>query len=257
MRSVCSTMRRLRVPALPAMRSSSSCIAEAAEGFGRLVDDRQERRQHREMLDVVEADEAHVLRDRQAALAQRLHGADRGHVVDREDGGRQRRRAPAPAAWRDSRRSGRPSCGRRARRDRRCRPLRAPRDSRCSRSRPVEVSSASVRCAMSRWPTAIRCSTRRRAPEALSLTTRSQSRSGKARSMQHERESRRAAAGRRCGATVAGRREQQPLDAMRDQVLDIFALEAEVALAVAEKHAIAGLARSASRRRARPARRTD
>ena len=41
------------------------------------------------MLDVVEADEPHVLGHRQTTLAQRLHGADRGHVVDRENRRRQ------------------------------------------------------------------------------------------------------------------------------------------------------------------------
>ena len=42
---------------------------------------------------------------------------------------------------------------------------------------------------------------------------------------------------------VVSRREQQPLDAVGNEVLDIFALEPEVALAVAEKHAIAGAPR--------------
>ena len=59
-RSVCSTMRRLLAPALPEMRSSSKLHAEAAKRLGRLVDDRQERRQHGEMLDIVEADQTHI-----------------------------------------------------------------------------------------------------------------------------------------------------------------------------------------------------
>ena len=43
--------------------------------------------------------------------------------------------------------------------------------------------------------------------------------------------------------TIARRRQQKPFDAMRDEILDILALQAQIALAVAEKNAIAGLAR--------------
>ena len=195
-------------------------------------------------------------RHRQAAFAQRLHGADRGHVVDGEDRGRQRverqhlLRGAIAADLVDG------GAEDEVLAIRRCRPRRAPPDSRASRSRPVEVSSASVRWAMSRWPTAIRCSTSRRAPAALSLTTRSQSRSGKARSSST---SGKAAAQQREDAVprmVAGRREQQPLDPMRDQVLDIFALEPEVALAVAEAARGSRPCGPRSRRRAPPARRT-
>ena len=39
---------------------------------------------------------------------------------------------------------------------------------------------------------------------------------------------------------VADGRQQQALDAVRDEILDIFALEPEVALAVAEQDAVAG-----------------
>ena len=93
---------------------------------------------------------------------------------------------------------------------------------------------------MSRWPTAIRCSTSRRAPETLSLTTTSQSAVRQGAVEQHERK---AAAQQREDAVprgVAGRRQQQALDPVRHQVLDVLALEPQVALAVAEEHAVAG-----------------
>ena len=57
---------------------------------------------------------------------------------------------------------------------------------------------------------------------------------------QHERE---AAAQQRKDAVarrVARRRQQQALDPVRHQILDVFALEPEVAFAVAEQHAVAG-----------------
>ena len=96
---------------------------------------------------------------------------------------------------------------------------------------------------MSRWPTAIRCSTRRRAPEALSLTTRSQSESGNARSSRTSGKPPRSSGKTLWRELSLGRRQQQSLHPMRDEVLDIFTLQPQVALAVAEEDAIAGASR--------------
>ena len=234
-------MRRGRGAGLAGDALEQELAPEAAERLGRLVDHRQERRQHREVLDVVEADERHVLGNRQAALAQRLHRADRGHVVDREDRGRQRRRAPAPAGSRGSRRSGRPWCGRR-------------------RSSRTGMPGGGERLAVALQPVApgrgvvgvgevrdVAVADRDQvldqpagAGDAVAddeVAVRRRAASGRAA----RAESRRAAAGRCCAASasLAGR-QQQALDPVRDQVLDVFALEPQVALAVAEEHAVAG-----------------
>jgi Branched-chain amino acid transport system / permease component len=59
--------------------------SEAAECFGRLVDDSKDGREDCEVLNIVEAHESHVLGDRKAPLAQRLHRPNGGHVVDRKN----------------------------------------------------------------------------------------------------------------------------------------------------------------------------
>jgi predicted hydrolase (HD superfamily) len=48
---------------------------DRAERLGGLIHHRQEGRQHREVLDVVEAHQRHVGGNREALLAKRLHGA--------------------------------------------------------------------------------------------------------------------------------------------------------------------------------------
>ena len=202
-------------------------------------------RKNGKVLDIVEADQAYVAGNNKPTLAQCLHGADRRHVVDRKDRCRQvaaredlLRRAIAADPI-----DGRPKHKILPVRDsRRRRASRYPR----SLSRPVDVSSESVTCAISRWPTAIRCSTRRRAPPTLSLTIRSQSASGSDRSI---RDKRKAAAQQRQNAgprSIACGRQQQPLDAVRDEVLDVFPLQSEIALAVAEENAVARLPRRVS-----------
>ena len=150
-KSVCSTMRRLRVPALSEIRSNSNCAPRLPSVSAGWFNDCQERRKHRQMLNVVEAYQRHVFGHRYATLAQRLHSADRGHVVDGENCRGQRgeaenllRRA-IPAYLIDGRakhqvlaigNTGGGQCF-----------LDSPLMPFCA---PVEVSSTSVTCAMSR-----------------------------------------------------------------------------------------------------------
>src|SRR5436190_16997800 len=58
---------------------------QAAEGLGRLIDHGEKGRQHSQVLDIVVTHKPDVIGHRELSFAQRLHGADRGPVVDCKD----------------------------------------------------------------------------------------------------------------------------------------------------------------------------
>ena len=163
--SVRSGDRRPAIRSRAPSRRQPEVVGRQADGGERRVEECRER-------DVVEADDRDVVGDAQARLAHRRDGPEGDDVAGDEDG----RRSGRAGAARPSR-GGRSPASKAASAtssvvERRCRPPRArPGSRRAVPGRRCRRAGAFVMQAIRRWPSPIRCSTARRAPLTLSMST--------------------------------------------------------------------------------------